>query len=161
VSIRLLNAWQQGDPIIHTAVDDLESFLWLLCWVLVHILKKYGTKHQGILNVESTLSSKDMVTNVTKEYFMERSWPDVVFGNLMRDWLRILTLARHEVEQFMSKFSMILAIHDRLIAFNDLELLCYSVYGKILESGFSRREEISRYSKWEDVIQAMTPSRHW
>jgi len=142
-------------------VDDLESFLWLLSWALVHILKKYGSKHQGILNLEHALSSKDMVTNVTKEYFMGRSWPNVAFGSLTRDWLRILTLARHEVEQFMSDFSTILASSDRLIAFDNLELLCKKVYEQVLESGFRHREEISRYSQWEDVVRAMTPPRQW
>jgi len=161
VSIRLLTAWLEKDPIMHTAVDDLESFLWLLTWALVRILKKYGSNRQGILSVESALSSKDIRTNLTKQYFVELFWPDVAFGSLVRDWLGILKLARHEVEQFMSEFSTILAASERLIAFNNLELLCKKVYEQVLESGFRHREEISRYSQWEDVVRVMTPRRQW
>jgi hypothetical protein len=45
MAIRLLKEWrtnQEGNkrgqrrPFTHTAVDDLESFLWVLVWVLVH-----------------------------------------------------------------------------------------------------------------------------
>jgi hypothetical protein len=161
VSIRLLTAWLEKDPIMHTAVDDLESFLWLLTWALVRILKKYGSNRQGILTLEHVLSSKDIATNVSKEYHMGRSWLNVAFGNLTQDWLKILTLARHEVEQFMSEFSTILAGSERLVAFDNLELLCKKVYEQVLESGFRHREEISRYSQWEDVVRVMTPRRQW
>ena len=42
MSLRLLAAWARDLPIVHTAVDDLESFLWVLVWALVHIFKKIG-----------------------------------------------------------------------------------------------------------------------
>jgi hypothetical protein len=92
---------------------------------------------------------------------MGRSWLNLVFGKHTRDWLKILTLARDEVEQFMSNFSMIPASSDRLLAFDDLELLCKNVYEQVLESGFRHREEISRFSLWEDVVRAMIPSQVW
>lgn len=63
----------------------------------------------------------------------------------------------------MSDFSTILVESpDRLIAFGDLESLCDGAYEEVLESGSRHREEISQYSQWEDVIQAMmTPLRHF
>jgi len=157
VSIRLLNAWLDEQPIIHTAVDDLESFMWLLSWALVHILKKYGCKHRRILDVEYALSSKDLRINETKEFYIEH-WPDVAFGNLMRDWLKILKSARDDVEKLRSTFSTTPAgSPDRDIACGNLALFCNGVYKNILESGFRHREDISQYSQWEDVIQAMAP----
>jgi hypothetical protein len=39
MSFRLLDAWQLRETIIHTAIDDLESFLWLLIWGIVHASK--------------------------------------------------------------------------------------------------------------------------
>ncbi|KAH9083530.1 hypothetical protein EDB83DRAFT_2212655 [Lactarius deliciosus] len=39
MSIRLLTGWYLGRPALHTAVDDLESFLWVLVWSLVHTFK--------------------------------------------------------------------------------------------------------------------------
>lgn len=35
----LLRSLELGDRILHTAMDDLESFLWVLVWSLTHILK--------------------------------------------------------------------------------------------------------------------------
>ena len=36
----LLVALAMGMPGLHTAVDDLESFLWVLVWSLIHIFTK-------------------------------------------------------------------------------------------------------------------------
>ena len=107
MSIRLLTIWRANGLTIHTAVDDLESFLWLLSWALVHILKEYGGKHPDILYLENALSSKDMGSNLTKEYFIGRSWLNVAFGKLTQDWLKILTLARYEVKQFIDRKSVV------------------------------------------------------
>ena len=45
MSIRLMRDWQvqtgrRQYSIIQTAIDDLESFLWVLIWVIVEILKR-------------------------------------------------------------------------------------------------------------------------
>jgi len=112
--------------------------------------------------MEDALSSKDLKKNTMKGSVVESFWPDVAFGNLMRDWLRILTSARREVEQLRSAFSTTLAESlDRNIACGNLELFCNGVYEKVLKSGFRHREEISRYSRWEEVIHAMPSSRRW
>ncbi|KAH9036686.1 hypothetical protein EDB84DRAFT_1268997 [Lactarius hengduanensis] len=39
ISLRLVNAWSRNVPALHTAADDLESFMWVLVWSLVHIFK--------------------------------------------------------------------------------------------------------------------------
>ena len=39
VSMRILSAWSMKEKIIYTALDDLESFLWLLIWCIVHATK--------------------------------------------------------------------------------------------------------------------------
>jgi hypothetical protein len=66
VSIRLLWAWLLKQSIVHTAVDDLESFIWLLSWALVLIVKKYGSEDPVILH--KVLSSKDLAKNVKSGY---------------------------------------------------------------------------------------------
>ncbi|KAH8981173.1 hypothetical protein EDB92DRAFT_1756331, partial [Lactarius akahatsu] len=43
VSLRLVNTWAANRPALHTAADDLESFMWVLVWSLVHIFKKFAT----------------------------------------------------------------------------------------------------------------------
>jgi hypothetical protein len=90
--------------------------------------------------------------------------PDTAFGNLIRDWLKTLVSARHDVEQLRFAFSATPTGPARDKTCDDLALLCNKIYGQVLrvESGFSHREEISRYSQWEEVIQAIAPSmRHW
>ena len=159
MSIRLLWAWRHNRPIIHTAVDDLESFIWLLSWALVHILKKYGGKDIGIFEMEKALSSKDLGSNTLKEGALLHFWPDVVFGNLMRHWLKILMVARDDVEKHRLVLSTTTAESPaRNLACDDLASLCDKVYEEVLELGFSHREEISRYSQWEGVVKAMEPS---
>ncbi|KAH9040469.1 hypothetical protein EDB85DRAFT_1850184, partial [Lactarius pseudohatsudake] len=37
MSTRLLNQWRLNRPVLRTAIDDLESFLWVLVWSLVCI----------------------------------------------------------------------------------------------------------------------------
>jgi hypothetical protein len=37
--MRLLISCQLRETIIHTALDDLESFLWVLIWGIVHASK--------------------------------------------------------------------------------------------------------------------------
>ena len=38
--IHLLKHWSMEHPALHMAADDLESFLWVLVWLLIHIFKK-------------------------------------------------------------------------------------------------------------------------
>jgi hypothetical protein len=57
ISLRLLVAWQQvvnrgRRPAIHTAVDDLASFLWLLIWVIAHVLKDKETATENNPGIE-------------------------------------------------------------------------------------------------------------
>jgi hypothetical protein len=156
-------AWLLDESIIHTAVDDLESFIWLLSWTLVHILKNYGSKDWGILEMEDNLSSTDLRYNSGKAEVLMRIWPDAAFGYLMRDWQRILTSARTQVEPLRSAFfKTSVGSPARNKVCQELEMLCDRVYEQVLKSGFSHREEISRYSRWEDVIRAMPPlTDHW
>lgn len=43
MSMPLLDAWDLERPSLHTAVDDFESFLWVLVWSLVYIYKRFAT----------------------------------------------------------------------------------------------------------------------
>ncbi|EGO18526.1 hypothetical protein SERLADRAFT_403720, partial [Serpula lacrymans var. lacrymans S7.9] len=37
ISMRLLNAWNKNQPVLHTFADDLESFFWVILCVLLNI----------------------------------------------------------------------------------------------------------------------------
>ncbi|KAH8997245.1 hypothetical protein EDB92DRAFT_1400769 [Lactarius akahatsu] len=101
MSTRLLDAWDLGEPALHTAVDDLESFLWVLIWSLVYIFKKFAT----MTNLDSiihrlghALSSRKFLEIIRKESIADR-WTDKVFGDLIRDWLRIPVTSRTDVRE--------------------------------------------------------------
>ena len=157
MSIDLLWAWHDDQPIVHTAVDDLESFVWVLSWVLVHILKKYGCKELFIRYMEQVLSSENLLQNIVKESIVDSQWPDEAFGNLLREWLGTLRSARRNIKKLRLDFSVSPPESiSRGIACDGLELYCSRIYEKVLKSGFNHREEISSwYSRWEDVIRAM------
>ena len=129
--MRLLVAWSLNRRLVHAAVDDLESFMWLLSWALVHILKKYGSKDSVILKMGDVLSNKDPVKNAFKMTIVDRVWPHAAFGNLMRDWLTILRSAQDDIEELKSTFSTTMAGSlDRNIACGELESVVW---------GFTRR----------------------
>ena len=40
MSSQMTVTWVQGTPYLHTAFDDLESFLWVLLWTVLYIAKR-------------------------------------------------------------------------------------------------------------------------
>ena len=93
MSVRLLNAWQGRETIIHTALDDLESFLWLLIWGIVYTSKdiqgsKTASANRGI-QLMLVAWSGDVTYNRTKLAAAEDTWEDAVFGGLIEEWLGI------------------------------------------------------------------------
>ncbi|KAH8990117.1 hypothetical protein EDB86DRAFT_2807421, partial [Lactarius hatsudake] len=46
MSARLLDEWRLNNLVLHTAIDDLESFLWVLVWSLVCIFKTFAKHNQ-------------------------------------------------------------------------------------------------------------------
>ncbi|KAH8990484.1 hypothetical protein EDB92DRAFT_746312 [Lactarius akahatsu] len=62
MSIRLLDEWYLDRPTLHTVVDDLESFLWVLVWSLVHTFKalaKIPNKNSMIHRLGHILPSRN------------------------------------------------------------------------------------------------------
>ncbi|KAI9444821.1 hypothetical protein H4582DRAFT_853102 [Lactarius indigo] len=96
MSTHLLQNWSTGLPALHTAIGDLESFLWVLVWSLVHILKKFAniTNETSIIHrIGHTLSSSLVSEVLTREHKM-RYWKDIVFGDLIRKWVEISETSR-------------------------------------------------------------------
>src|SRR6266576_908454 len=107
MSMRLLTAWQVRETIIHTAVDDLESFLWLLIWCIVYASKDIEgamTANRGIQLMLDAWSG-DVTSNRTKLSTAENNWKDVVFGDLIREWLGTFRRASREDERLTEDMS--------------------------------------------------------
>ena len=156
MSIRLLSAREQRRQIIHTALDDLESFLWVLVWGIVQSSKDIEGARANNPGIEDMLNAWEG-NNRSKAAILERKscWNDAVFGDLVRKWLRIFTQADEDMEQLIKDMSaMHLGSKEWNDACDDLKLDCTHVYKEVLESGFSHLEDIRSYSDWDKVVAA-------
>ena len=161
MSIRLVCAWQVqanqgGYPIIQTAVDDLESFLWILIWVIVEILKgnKKAKDNNSAIELLMSAWSGDLMANVSKGT-LAKSWSDAVFGELIEDWLNIFSGSEKKNDSYTRAASATtIGSPEQDEAFEKLQSYSEEIYEKVLKSGFQHLEEIKRYSSWEEVVDA-------
>ncbi len=52
----MTKAWESGKDYLHTALDDLESFLWVLTWALLQITKQRTRDEQSFFNTLDSAS---------------------------------------------------------------------------------------------------------
>jgi hypothetical protein len=155
--MRILESWEEGQPIIQTALDDLESFLWVLMWGIVHASKNIGgaiAANWGIQNMLKAWSGH-MAHHKNKLFVADRSWDDVVFGNLIQEWVDILRKADKANRRVTKEMSiMCLGSQEWHDACNHLELYCNDIYKEVLESGFRYLEGVKEYSDWDAAVAA-------
>jgi hypothetical protein len=110
--LRLLGDLEGRKTTIHTALDDLESFLWLLIWSIVHASKDIEGEKAANPGIESTLTawSGDVPHNRSKLSTAEHIWSDAVFGDLIREWLDTFQQARQENKRVTEDMSMMLRL---------------------------------------------------
>jgi len=160
MSTRLLNAHRLGEPTIHTPLDDLESFLWLLIWGIVHASKDIEgamAANRGIkLMLDAWKSEGGVDSNRTKLSTAENEWSDVVFGGLIDEWLTTLRTARKDKRQLIEHLPTI--AQDQGTEWNQacdhLESYCIGIYESLLESGFGHLVHVGTYSDWSGVVIA-------
>jgi hypothetical protein len=158
--MRLLLAWkiqseQEKWPIIQTAIDDLESFHWLLIWAIAHILKgkeKATGLNQGI-DMILEIFSGDIESQGYKESIAHTWWSNVGFGGLFKEWMNIFQVARQELPRLSQGFfEAPLDSQKHEEACNGLESYCMTIYKDVLESGFRYLEGVREYSNWDKVV---------
>ena len=160
MSMRLLGAWMIELPIIQTAVDDLESFLWLLIWVIAHILKdkEKATNHNLGIKMMLQSYSKSIASQRAKEANAEDYWKDVVFRELIREWINIFRPARQDIQTLSQNLiETPLDSPQRDVICRRLESYCMMVYNEVLKSGFRHLKDIRKYSTWDEVVDANVP----
>ena len=159
MSMRLLNALHVQEEIIPTALDDLESFLWLLIWCIVHASKDIEgakTANQGIQQMLKAWSGNALY-NTVKRPIAEIHWTrnDAVFGDLIQEWLNTFRRAHQENERLTEDMStMHLGSQERDDACYELESYCKDVYKEVLESGFRYLEGVREFSDWDKAVAA-------
>jgi len=159
MSIRLLGALQAHKSVIHTALDDLESFLWLLIWGIVNTSKDIEgakTANEGI-QLMLVAWSGDVIYNRSKLTTAESSWKDAVFGDLIREWLGTFRRASREDERLTEDMSFMgVGSQEWDDACSELESYCKDIYKKVLESGFRYLEGVREYTDWDKVVAVNT-----
>ena len=164
--MRILSAWDKKKKIIHTALDDLESFLWLLIWCIVQASKDIEGAKDANGGIQDMLNawSGNLTSNKAKLGIALREWEDVVFGGPIQEWLAIFDRAIKETEQIVNLLPSIpLGSPTWNQACDWLESYFVRIYEDVLKSGFSHLEGVSNYPDWEAVVaanvqpQAQTP----
>ncbi|KAH9018200.1 hypothetical protein EDB83DRAFT_180246 [Lactarius deliciosus] len=157
ISLRLVNFWAANKPALHTAADDLESFMWVLVWSLVHIFKKFATitvDSATINRLAHAFSSFNTGTVLTKGAIL-RLWPDEVFGDLIREW-RMISNDSYEflmqVEKALSAAESRNDMDSQKREWDRLEKHCGETYIKFIRAGYGHLENIRGYGDWEAVI---------
>jgi hypothetical protein len=155
MALRLLYAWETDKPIVHTAVDDLESFLWVLVWALVHILKEFGTtRNLDIETLEETFSSHSIRSIMRRGLLVQQGWEDVVFGGLILEWLSISQKANLAIKQLLGTISGSGNDKDvQQVGFDRLEEYCRTVYMEYIQAGQKHLESIRQHPDWKAVVK--------
>jgi hypothetical protein len=150
-----------------TAIDDLESFLWVLLWALANILERVEGASAAEINatalfMKNVLEKKDPKHTMVKLVIAQNFWisRDAVFGGLIKNWTDIFESASMRVGSYALRVAETPArCSDREEACDELESFCRGVYEAVLTSGYRHLEGISQYSCWKDVIEACITSQ--
>ena len=160
MSMRLLNASKGQVPTIHTALDDLESFLWVLIWGVVHASKDIQGARDRNLGIKLMLEAWEG-DNRSKYTIAKFDWTDVVFGRLIDEWVDILSRAHSDNRQLIRDLPKIPLDNQQGSEWSKtcdrLEAYCTKTYEDVLKSGFNHLKRVERYSTWEEVVAANAP----
>jgi hypothetical protein len=159
MSLRLVSAWAENTPVIHTAPDDLESFLWVLVWSLVHIFKDLGriTEESTINHLARVFGNYHDADVIVSKGITVELWPDKVFKGLIQEWLKTSADSRW----FLQDFEHTLAhaklrgnsdVHSQERECDRLEKHCEEVYTKFIQAGYSHLKHIRGYRDWKAVM---------
>ncbi|KAI0290831.1 hypothetical protein BC826DRAFT_1025538 [Russula brevipes] len=151
LSLRLMRAQRTNQPTMQTAVDDLESFLWLLVWALFQIFQhpeNATNSIPGIPSLETAFSGTSMEAALGKCFVTSHGMGrDAVFGGLIREWLRIFDSARDAVMMHVE------AVSSMPVGSSDWEEACNGL-ASFWRGGYKHFEKIRMYSNWIDVVEA-------
>jgi hypothetical protein len=88
--MHILGIWLNYRSIFHTTLDNLESFLWLLIWCIVHLIKDIKGVRDKNPGIDQMLYIwlGDVMANRFK-YQIVKEWEEAIFGGLLREWLKI------------------------------------------------------------------------
>jgi hypothetical protein len=109
MSLRLVDVWQFGEPYHHTAIDDLESFLWLTLWCIYCIIEDKGKLDQREAFALQILRSTEIRAHAASRQSVLHRLDDArtpsplvaLFKPLLVQWWRISDAAAQEVSDLI------------------------------------------------------------
>lgn len=152
MSSHLLTAWSLRDPALHTAADDLESFLWVLVWSLVCTLKavtNITNSNARILQLERVFSGHTIETS-QRDLITGHRWTDMVFRGLIGDWFALALNSRTVVLSLEGK--LLSKSDDENKILDELDKHCEEVYESFIRTGYKHLETIRKVSGWGEVV---------
>jgi hypothetical protein len=160
MSWRLLQAMHLGYHALHTATDDLESFLWVMVWSLVHILRRAvgttTTQQITIINgLAEQLSSRNILNILNREGVIMVLWKEKTFKGLLQDWLEICMKSRRvvvELEDTLRRSSGDANARDKCL--NEIHEHCIEVYKGFLKTGYEHLRTIKDHKDWKSVVDS-------
>jgi Fungal protein kinase len=154
LSLRLLDAWEFENPYVHTAIDDLESFLWVLLSSILSILELRNAldKHEAAYlrhiraRDATTLSFKPATLGQiqTSIRLGEASTTMQAFGPLLADWGQIFPPAAEAAA---------LALKLSANPMDELAKLTADTFKQYFTTGVSQLMNLPR--SWDVLIQCM------
>jgi len=111
ISYRVLAAWAIGKSVLHTAIDDLESFAWVMLWAALHTpAVKTPTEDLWL----QALSSDNINMVADKKYVImmedlepeDMSEPLRILSPLLTEWFAIARAGRTALNSFLKRFTL-------------------------------------------------------
>ena len=142
ISCRILGAWVIKEAVLHTAIDDMESFGWVVLWAGLHQSRSISITEKTWIDA---LSADDIDKVATKKRWIMWEWPAKEkfskhmqgLSPLLERWFSLATRARADAKQFIQENVRRTGDADEFAIGSDtaqkLEGLCVDYYQRYME----------------------------
>ena len=147
MSIRLLGSTDASLPILHTAIDDLESFIWIALWNVLDAEPRTAREEKWLARLQQDEFDqvKNQKTTIVVEFVNEKmknisesgySKGLVKLKRLFYNWFQIALRATEKLNDFLGRDTPALKIENQI-----LEDMCRDYYIDYLRAAVSLLED--------------------
>ncbi|KAH7906008.1 hypothetical protein BJ138DRAFT_1016872 [Hygrophoropsis aurantiaca] len=149
-SLRLLNAWQNSRVAVHTAIDDIESFLWVLIWALLASIRRRGVLLPAeqiwfhSMNADSNLGRCGILRRITLSAASKQASRLIChFSSIIQTW------GEFSLQAAVAIASLVAENPGEPVSLEKYTALCRGFYGKYIDAGVA---ELSKLPEtWAEV----------
>jgi hypothetical protein len=151
LSIRVLRGRRRQENPVHTAIDDLESFIWVLLWTLLHTIQRHDELSSDEADWLDGLLSDDYGRLAAEKAGIRTQIDDLItmavtskglsaLAPLLRTWLDLA----HESFLLLEMKLKSRPVND------DFHAFCKGWYQKYIDTGLSHLQNLPM--TWDDVF---------